>query len=129
MLNDYQKFVKSTTSDPSLTLNDFVNSLEELSNHCNPALLITSSIGLSSECGEFSEIVKKMLFQGKLFTEEQHFHMKRELGDIAWYLANACTALNVSFEEVILENIKKLESRYPNGFEVFRSENRKEGDL
>lgn len=130
MLNDYQRFVQSTTSKQSLEIKDFTNSCEELAQHIHSVpLLLTASIGLASECGEFSEIVKKLVFQGKPFTGTEHYHMVRELGDVAWYLANACTALGVSFEDVIKENISKLEARYPNGFEVVRSENRAEGDL
>lgn len=129
MLDNYQKFVESTTSKASLSLKDLSESLDELAHHCNPSLLLTASIGLSSESGEFSEVVKKLVFQGKPFSREEHFHMKRELGDIAWYLANACTALDISFESVIEENIRKLEARYPNGFEAFRSEKRAEGDI
>ena len=79
---------------------------------------------------EFQEIVKKILFQGKKLSEENHFHMKRELGDIIWYWINACRALGYDPNEVIAENVTKLESRYPGGhFDAFYSENRKEGDL
>ena len=105
MLNDYQKFVESTTSKESLNLKDFSNSCEELSYHIHSVpLLLTASIGLASECGEFSELVKKVVFQGKPLTGDVQYHMARELGDVAWYLANACTALGVSFEDVIQEN-------------------------
>jgi NTP pyrophosphatase (non-canonical NTP hydrolase) len=96
----------------------------------NVPLLLTASVGLSSEGGEFSEIVKKMLFQGKPFTEENRFHMMRELGDIAWYWVNACRALGYDPNEVIAENVKKLESRYPGGsFDAYYSENRQANDL
>ena len=107
--------------------------IEELRNGTpviNPSLLLTAGIGLASEGGEFNEIVKKMFFQGKPLNEENVFHMKRELGDIFWYWTNACRALNLDPNEVIAENVKKLESRYPGGsFDVHYSENRKEGDL
>ena len=94
------------------------------------ALLLTGAIGLSSEGGEFSEIVKKCIFQGKPLNDDTIFHMKRELGDIMWYWISACRALNLDPNEVIAENVKKLESRYPGGqFDVFYSENRQEGDL
>jgi NTP pyrophosphatase (non-canonical NTP hydrolase) len=93
-------------------------------------LLLTAAIGLSSEGGEFSEIVKKMAFQGKPYNEDTRFHMKRELGDIIWYWINACRALGYDPNEVIAENVTKLEARYPGGtFDPFYSENRKEGDL
>ena len=78
----------------------------------------------------FTEVVKKILLQGKPYNEENVFHMKRELGDICWYLAQACMALDTTFDEVIEMNVRKLESRYPGGeFDVHKSENRKEGDL
>ena len=102
----------------------------EQNENLNIALLNTASTGLASEGGEFSEIVKKMLFQGKPFNEENRFHMKRELGDIIWYWANACRALGYDPNEVIAENVTKLESRYPGGsFDAWHSENRQQGDL
>jgi NTP pyrophosphatase (non-canonical NTP hydrolase) len=91
---------------------------------------LTAAIGLGSESGEFQEIVKKVFFQGKPFNEEIRHHLKRELGDIMWYWINACRALNLDPDEVIIENVRKLESRYPGGkFDVTYSENRKPGDL
>jgi NTP pyrophosphatase (non-canonical NTP hydrolase) len=91
---------------------------------------MTSAIGLSSEGGEFSEIVKKMVFQGKPLDSDLVFHMKRELGDILWYWSNACRALKLDPNDVLQENVSKLRSRYPEGtFDAFFSENRKKGDL
>jgi NTP pyrophosphatase (non-canonical NTP hydrolase) len=91
---------------------------------------MTSAIGLSSETGEFNEIVKKIIFQGKPLTDDNIFHMKRELGDILWYWVNACRALGLDPQDVMNENIKKLSDRYPDGhFDKFFSENRKKGDL
>jgi NTP pyrophosphatase (non-canonical NTP hydrolase) len=130
-LNKYQDFVQSVTSDPSNDLEAFIARVRELDAlGVNVPLLMTGSIGLSSEGGEFSEIVKKMLFQGKPFNEENRFHMKRELGDIGWYWINSCRALKYDPNEVLLENVKKLEARYPGGsFDAHYSENRKAGDL
>lgn len=131
-LNRYSKFVETVTSEASNDTEKFIERLRELeqNENLNIALLNTASTGLASEGGEFSEIVKKMMFQGKAFSEENRFHMKRELGDIFWYWANACRALNYDPNEVIAENVTKLESRYPGGsFDVYYSENRKEGDL
>lgn len=136
-LNKYKDFVATVTSAQSNDVKSFVNSIHELERQAtvarlqlNVPLLLTASIGLSSEGGEFNEIVKKMLFQGKPFTEENRFHMMRELGDIAWYWVNACRALGYDPNEVIAENVRKLESRYPGGhFDPFYSENRKENDL
>lgn len=135
-LNRYKEFVAAVTSKQSNDVNSFVVSIHELERQAavlgiqlNISLLLTASIGLSSEGGEFSEIVKKMLFQGKPFTEENRFHMMRELGDIIFYWINACRALGYDPNEVITENIKKLELRYPNGFSVDRSENRLKSDI
>ena len=95
----------------------------------NVPRVLTSAIGMMAESGEFTELLKKMVFQGKEFNDDVRFHMKRELGDILWYWIQGCIALGYTPDEVMDENIKKLEARYPNGFEVVRSENRQEGDL
>jgi NTP pyrophosphatase (non-canonical NTP hydrolase) len=131
-LTKYQDFVQVVTSDASNNTETFIARLRELeqNENLNIALLNTASTGLASEGGEFSEIVKKMMFQGKPFNEENRFHMKRELGDIIWYWVNACRALGLNPNDVIAENVNKLESRYPGGkFDAYYSENRKEGDL
>ena len=131
-LESYAEFVKNVTSDSSNKTEILINRLVELNKeeNLNPSLLITSGIGLASEGGEFNEIVKKMLFQGKPFNEENRFHMKRELGDIIWYWINACRALNYDPNDIIAENVEKLKARYPGGeFDVFYSENRKVNDL
>lgn len=136
-LNKYKDFVAAVTSKQSNGLDAFTETLHQLEKQAaingiqlNVPLLLTASIGLASEGGEFSEIVKKMAFQGKPYNEENRFHMKRELGDIIWYWINACRALGYDPNEVIAENVKKLEARYPGGrFDAYYSENRKEGDL
>ena len=129
-LNKYKDFVKAVTSIESNNTVALSRQLESLDNRVNIALLLTGSIGLASEGGEFSEIVKKCVFQGKPLNDDTVFHMKRELGDIMWYWVNACRALELDPNEVIAENVKKLEARYPGGsFDVHYSENRKDGDL
>ena len=131
-LNKYQHFVEAVTSKPSKDVAVLIQRLHDLSQEpdLNISLLMTASIGLASEGGEFSEIVKKMVFQGKPFNEENRFHMKRELGDIIWYWVNACRALGYDPNDVVAENVKKLESRYPGGhFDPYYSENRKENYL
>lgn len=131
-LEKYQDFVQAVTSEASNDLSVMIRRLQELDDHpnLNVSLLMTAAIGLASEGGEFDEIVKKMVFQDKPYTEENRFHMKRELGDIIWYWANACRALGYNPNDVIAENVNKLESRYPGGkFDPFYSENRKPGDL
>jgi NTP pyrophosphatase (non-canonical NTP hydrolase) len=129
-LNSYKDFVGAVTSDASNDVEALIARLRELSNAVNIALLMTGAAGIAAEGGEFAEIVKKCVFQGKPMNEETIFHMKRELGDIAWYWVNACRAIGEDPNDVIAENVRKLESRYPGGnFDVFYSENRKEGDL
>lgn len=134
-LNSYKKFVEGVTSLQSNSTKLFIDNLEETQKHLdvfdiNMALLMTSTIGMSSESGEFAEIVKKVLFQGKPFTDQTKVHLKSELGDVIWYWINACRAIDVDPNEVIAQNVEKLQSRYPAGkFDVFRSENRKSGDI
>ena len=138
-LNRYQEFVEAVTSKASNDLTTFMNRCDELDANfidgghgpdINVPLLLTAALGLSAETGEFCEVPKKMFFQGKPLTEENLFHMKRELGDIIWYWTNACRALNLDPNEVIAENVRKLEARYPGGtFNVAHSENRKDGDV
>lgn len=144
-LKKYSEFVEAVTSEESKNLTAFMNRLDRVDANyesygpdsemqygpdVNVPLLLTAAIGLGSETGEFQEIVKKIFFQGKLLSADNLFHLKRELGDIMWYWTNACRALDLDPNEVIEENVKKLKSRYPGGeFDVFYSENRKEGDL
>ena len=129
--NRYLTFVDGVTSDASKNTEAFVSRVEELKGAgCDIQRLMTASVGVCAEGGEFMEIVKKMAFQGKPYNEDNVFHMKRELGDIMWYMAQACIALDVTFEELVEMNVEKLEKRYPGGsFDVHYSENRQEGDL
>lgn len=133
-LTRYSKFVAGVTSKESMNYDFLHKRIQELRNQespvFNPALLLTASTGLGSESGEFQEIVKKVFFQGKPMNDETLFHAKRELGDIIWYWTNACTALGLDPNEVIEENVNKLQSRYPGGqFDVHHSEHRQPGDL
>jgi NTP pyrophosphatase (non-canonical NTP hydrolase) len=140
-LNRYSVFVEAVTSRPSNDLTTFMNRLDELDANfdyeqdkhgpdINVPLLLTAALGLAAETGEFCEIPKKMYFQGKPLTEENVFHMKRELGDVMWYWINACRALGLNPNDVIEENVNKLKARYPGGeFDVHYSENRHAGDL
>ena len=129
-LNAYRDFVAEVTSDASNEVEVMIARLRELNETVNISLLMTGAIGMSAEGGEFAEVVKKCVFQGKPMNDETVFHMKRELGDIAWYFVNACRAIGEDPNEVIAENVRKLEARYPGGsFDAFYSENRKDGDL
>ena len=128
----YLDFVKGVTSEPSLDWPVLASRLSELevTADCNVSQLMTAALGLSAEAGEFTEVVKKIFLQGKPYNEDNVFHMKRELGDICWYLAQACMALDTTFDEVIEMNVEKLQSRYPGGsFDVHKSENRQDGDV
>lgn len=144
-LNKYHDFVEAVTSKESNDLTTFMDRLDRVDGNyeaygpngemqhgpdCNVPLLLTACLGLASESGEFCEIPKKIFFQGKPLSEENLFHMKRELGDIIWYWVNACRALHLDPNEVIAENVNKLMNRYPGGeFDAWYSENRKQGDL
>lgn len=130
-LNSYMDFVKEVTSAESNSFGAMNSRMITLSDEgINPSLLMTGAIGIASEGGEFAEIVKKCIFQGKPMDDETVFHCKRELGDIMWYWINSCRALGLDPNEVVAENVNKLKSRYPGGeFDVYYSENRKEGDL
>ena len=129
--NDYANFVISTTSEESLSTFKLAEKLVRLGTDTETewSQLLTASIGMQAESGEFSEIIKKIIFQGKEFNEGERFHLMRELGDVLWYWVQGCKALGYTPQQVMEENIKKLESRYPNGFEVVRSEVRQEGDI
>lgn len=134
-LEDYKDFVVSVTSEESLRHSKFIDRMSGLAYRkidepeVNWPQLLTAAIGLSAETGEFAEIIKKCIFQGKEMTEHTHYHAVRELGDVMWYWMQAVHALNITANEVIEENIRKLEARYPGGFEATRSENRQEGDI
>ena len=127
----YTDFVTKVTSEPSINLDALKKSFDEIeqSSGIKTPRLLTAALGLGSETGEFVEIVKKMYLQGKPPSEDNIFHMKRELGDIMWYWVTACASLNLDPYEVISENQEKLAARYGEKFEVQRSETRKEGDL
>ena len=132
-LNDYRQFVDSITSKESKSYPVFLHRLEELeiseTNNINIPRLITAAFGLVSEGGEFTEQVKKILFQGKPLNEEVRTRLIKELGDVAWYWANACTALDADPNEVLQINADKLKARFPEGhFDAERSENRLDGD-
>ena len=125
----YTRFVNSVTSLPSKDSDAFIYRLQELGGDVAIQRLLTAAVGISAESGEFMEIVKKIIFQGKPCNEDNLEHLKIELGDVLWYVAQACMALNISFEEVADMNIDKLSKRYPDGhFAEYYSENRKAGD-
>ena len=130
--NKYLDFVTEVTSLPSTDLAALLSRITELDieQDADVPRLLTAALGLTAESGEFTEVVKKIILQGKPYNEENVFHMKRELGDICWYLAQACMALDTTFDEIIEMNVDKLKARYPGGeFDVHQSENRKKGDL
>lgn len=130
-LKDYVNFVNNVTSEESRLKFPFRASLDRMENQFGtpPQRLITAALGLSAEAGEFGDLVKKCLFQGKELNKENKELMVKELGDVMWYLAQGCMALGVTIDDVLWANIDKLEKRYPNGFEVARSENRSQKDV
>ena len=128
----YLDFVSEVTSPASKDVAQLFRRMTDLEveQDADVPRLLTAALGLTAESGEFTEVVKKIILQGKPYNEDNVFHMKRELGDICWYLAQACMALDTTFDEVIEMNVDKLKARYPGGeFDVHNSENRKEGDL
>tara|TARA_B100001778_G_C17981671_1_gene359476 strand:+ start:27 stop:437 length:411 start_codon:yes stop_codon:yes gene_type:complete len=127
----YTEFVDAVTSNESKSSEAFSVRLRDLYGEGLPVeRLLTAAVGMSAESGEFTEVVKKMIFQGKPVNDENIFHLKRELGDVMWYVAQACMALDTDFNEIIEMNVDKLKARYPGGeFDVHHSENRVEGDL
>jgi len=127
----YTEFVDAVTSNESKSSESFSVRLRDLYSEGLPVeRLLTAAVGMSAESGEFIEVVKKMIFQGKPVNEENLFHLKRELGDVMWYVAQACMALDTTFDEIVEMNVDKLKARYPGGeFDVHKSENRKEGDV
>ena len=126
----YTHFVDAITSTPSKDFKSLIDRLGELDREgANIERLTTASVGLAAESGEFLEIIKKMVFQGKPWNSDNREHLIIELGDVMWYVAQACMALEVSFDDVVRGNVKKLEKRYPGGsFSIDKSENRKAGD-
>ena len=130
-LEKYADFVDGVTSDPSKDYNSFIESLQLLDKQgSNINRLLTAAVGISAEGGEFMEIVKKMVFQGKPWNDDNRKHLTIELGDVMWYVMQACMALEIPLDDVISGNVEKLKKRYPGGeFNVYQSENRKKGDL
>ena len=129
-LEKYADFVDGVTSDPSKDYNSFIESLQLLDKQgSNINRLLTAAVGISAEGGEFMEIVKKMVFQGKPWNDDNREHLIIELGDTMWYVMQACMALDVDINDVIRRNVTKLEKRYPSGsFDVEKSEHRRVGD-
>ena len=127
----YAHFVNAVTSQQSKSHEAFIYRIQELEGQGFPSeRLLTAAVGMSAEAGEFTEIVKKMVFQGKPVNEDNLFHLKRELGDIMWYVMQACMGLGTDLDEIIEMNVDKLKARYPGDeFDVHYSENRKEGDV
>ena len=130
LLNDYQEFVDEVSSDATKNLDDFIDATEIVDEQgVETSRLLTACIGLSGEVGEFNDIVKKCIFQGKEMDEDTVTKLKSELGDVLWYVAQGCLALGTDIEDLIDINTAKLEKRYPGGFDEFRSENRAEEDI
>jgi NTP pyrophosphatase (non-canonical NTP hydrolase) len=126
----YLEFVDFVTSDATKNFDSFSARVTELHEQgVDIQRLLTAAVGISAEGGEFMEIVKKMIFQGKPFNEDNREHLIIERGDVLWYVAQACIALNISMDEVFHTNVAKLLKRYPEGvFNVYKSENRAEDD-
>ena len=128
----YIEFVRETTSPASSDFAALLSRLTELeiTHDADVSRLMTAAFGVSAEAGELAEIIKKIFLQGKPYNEENIIHMKKEAGDILWYMSQLCIALDTTFDELMEINYQKLSARYPEGtFSVYKSENRVEGDL
>ena len=126
----YVRFVNQVTSEESKNGVAFVNRLRDLEEESDIHRLLTGAVGICAEGGEFMEIVKKIIFQGKPYNQDNIHHMKIELGDVMWYVAQCCMALDISLDEICDMNIEKLSKRFPDGhFDTYYSENRKANDL
>jgi NTP pyrophosphatase (non-canonical NTP hydrolase) len=120
----YIEFVKQTTSPASSDFSQLNDEGVKLTH------LLTFALGASAEMGEAVEIIKKCLLQGKPFNDDAKIWINKELGDVLYYLGQFCIAMDVSFEDIMQLNYEKLSARYPEGtFSVYRSENRKDGDI
>lgn len=109
--NEYQKLAMRTASGM---------------NHSEYGMLMNAALGICGEGGEVADMVKKATFQGHTLDEE---HLAKELGDVAWYIAVGAYAIGYDFETILRMNIDKLKARYPDGFEVDKSRDRREGDV
>lgn len=127
----YVEFVKQTTSPASSDINVLIDRIKELDNEgVKLTHLLTFALGASAEMGEAIEIIKKCLLQGKPFNEDAKIHLTKEMGDVLYYIGQFCIAMDISFEDIMQINYEKLSARYPEGvFSVYRSENRKDGDI
>ena len=132
-LNKYTQFVEAITSKESNDLDALVANLKSIkvqNPDLNISLAMTAATGMCGEAGEFSEIFKKVVYHCKPYTNETKAHAAKELGDLIWYWTNACRALGLDPNEIIANNVTKLEARYPGGtFSAAASENRKIGDI
>ena len=129
-LDEYTNFVDEVTSKDTKSHSFFKENLDIMKEkNVQPSRLLCAAIGLAGEVGEFNEIIKKALFQGRELNEDTITHMKKELGDVMWYVAQGCMALNTTIDEIIDMNEEKLRERFPDGFNKQSNENRKEGDV
>lgn len=88
--------------------------------------ILNASLGLSGEVGEFNDMLKKWIFHEKPLDEE---HLKKELGDICWYIAMMADSFGWNLDDILQMNVDKLKARYPEGFDTVRANNRSEGDV
>jgi len=123
-MQNYPNFVDYVLSEQSKDSQAFLESFEETNHNVNLPRLMTGAIGLSSESGEYLDVVKKILFQGKQLDDVTKNKLINELGDVLFYLTVSLIALNITLEEVLESNISKLSERYPEGFDVKISESR-----
>ena len=127
---EHRMFVDDVTSDATFDCDVFLERIKELqdgdADWVNPQRLLTGAIGICSEGVELLDLVKKIIFQGKEPSDELRTKIKNELGDVMWYVQQVLITMEWDLEEVLAENTKKLSGRYPEGFDVEKSENRED---
>lgn len=128
LTHEYKHFVHGLMSGPTRDTNELLERIRVLQNNGHQtSMLLTAALGLGGEAGEVVDLVKKVVFHGKELDNEIRDKFVKEAGDVLWYIAALCVALDVELDEVFNKNMEKLMSRYPGGkFSIERSENRKE---
>lgn len=121
--NEYQQLAMRTNDGLNrLRLEDAIANQDDIS----VSQLLNGTLGLTGEAGEVSDLIKKGIFHEKGIDLE---HLKKELGDCAWYLAMICDACGFTLDDVMQINIDKLKARYPQGFDTYRANHKQEGDI
>jgi NTP pyrophosphatase (non-canonical NTP hydrolase) len=124
--NEYQKLASRTNDGlANMRLQDMLDDYYQFGGF-NIGGVLNACLGLSGEVGELNDMIKKWVFHEKELDET---HLKKELGDVMWYVAMMCQSMGWELDDVLQMNIDKLIARYPEGFDVFKANNRQAGDV